>query len=127
MVSMARNWNALESCMAALLERLHCICGCGADPLSHPLRGGKGLGAWGLLLLKGFGEALQSQVVVPHLGESLVLLAQADEVNEVVADDCVAPLLHAHIAVSVIESVQVGTVRESKLETHLRVAHEVAI
>jgi hypothetical protein len=39
-----------EACMAVLL------CGCaavgyGADALSCPLRGGKGLGAWGLLLL----------------------------------------------------------------------------
>jgi len=64
--------------------------------------GGKGLGAWGLLLLKGFGEALQSQVVVPHFGESLVLLVQADEVNVVVADDIAAPLLHAYIVVPVI-------------------------
>ena len=36
-----------------------------------------------LLPLEGFGEALQSQVVVPHLGESLVLLVQADEVDVV--------------------------------------------
>ena len=76
--------------------------GCGADELSHPLQGGKGLGAWGLLLLEGFGEALQSQVVVPHLGESLMLLVQADEVNVVVADDIAAPLLHAYIVVPVI-------------------------
>src|SRR5665213_3147335 len=126
-VSMARNWNALLSCMAALLERLHCVGCCEADALSHPLRGGKALGAWVPLLLKGFGEALQSQVVVPHLGESLMLLVQADEVNVVVEDDIAAPLLHAYIVVPVIESVQVWSVRESKLETHLRVAHEVAI
>jgi len=31
--------------MAVLLERLHCIGGCGADALSHPLRGGRDLGA----------------------------------------------------------------------------------
>ncbi len=34
----------------------------------------KGLGAWGLLPLEGSGEALQTQVVVPLLGELLVLL-----------------------------------------------------
>jgi hypothetical protein len=39
--------------------------------MSAPLR--KGLGAWGLLPLEGFGEALQTQVVVPLLGELLVL------------------------------------------------------
>ena len=83
---------------------MHCICGFGADAPSHPLRGGLGLGAWGLLLLllQGFGEALQSQVVVPHLGESLILLVQADKVNVVVADDIAAPLLHAYIVVPVI-------------------------
>ena len=85
------------------------------------------MGSAAAVLLKGFGEALQSQVVVPHLGESLMLLVQADEVNVVVADDGAAPLLHAYIVVPVIEGVQVWPVRESKLETHLRVAHEVAI
>ncbi len=44
-----------------------------------------------------------------------------------VADNGAAPLLYADIVVSVIEGVQVWPVRESKLETHLRVAHEVAV
>jgi hypothetical protein len=55
-----------------------------------------------VLLLEGFGEALQTQVVVPHLGESLMLLVQADEMNVVVAHNGAAPLLHAYIVVSVI-------------------------
>jgi hypothetical protein len=42
----------------------------------HPLRGGKGLGAGRLLLLEGFGEALQAQVFVPLLGELLVLAVE---------------------------------------------------
>jgi hypothetical protein len=63
---------------------------------------GKGLGAGLLLPLEGFGQTLQTQVVVPHFGESLVLLVQADEVNVVVADDIAAPLLHAYIVVPVI-------------------------
>ena len=67
--------------------------------------GGEGLGAWGLLLLKGFGEALQSQVVVPHFGESLVLLVQADEVDIVAALNRAAPLLYAYIVVAVAEGV----------------------
>ena len=90
--------------MAALLERLHCTKV--VERTRFPIRSGagKGLGAWGLLLLlEDFGEALQSQVVVPHLGESLVLLVQADEINVVVADDGAAPLLDADIVVSVIE------------------------
>jgi len=89
--------------------------------------GGKGLRAWGLLLLKGFGKALQSQVVVPHLGESLMLLVQADEVNVVATVNGAAPLLHAYIVVPVIEGAQVWPVDESKFETHLRVAHGVAV
>src|ERR1700679_1967115 len=102
----------------APFERLHCVGCCEADALSHPLRGGKGLGAWGLLLLEGFGEALQSQVVVPPLGESLVLLVKADEVNVVIANDGAAPLLHANVVVAVIKRIQVWAVRESKLEAH---------
>jgi hypothetical protein len=53
-------------------------------------------------LLEGFGEALQSQVVVPHLGEPLMLLVQADEINVVLVHDGAAPLLHTDIVVSVI-------------------------
>ena len=58
-----------------------------------PLRCGKGLGVWGLLALEGFGEALQTQVVVPLPGELLVLLVQAGKVNVVAALDGAAPLL----------------------------------
>jgi hypothetical protein len=75
---MARYWNALLSCMVILLGRLHCTGGCRADALSHPLRDGKGLGAGGLLLLVGFGEALQSQVLVPLLGKPFVLVVKLD-------------------------------------------------
>ena len=61
--------------MAALLERLYVRCVVsGRASLSAP--GGEGLGAWGLLLLEGFCEALQSQVVVPLLGELLVLVVK---------------------------------------------------
>jgi hypothetical protein len=89
--------------MAALLERLHCTKV--VERTRFPIRSGagKGLGAGGLLvLLEGFGEALQSQIVVPHLGESLVLLVQADEVNVVAVVNRAAPLLHAYIVVAVI-------------------------
>ena len=54
-------------------------------------------------------------------------LVEADEVDIVVAHDGAAPLLHADIVVPVIESIQVWPVCETKLETHLRVAHEVAV
>jgi len=63
---------------------------------------GKRLGAWRLLLCKGFGEVLQAQVVVPLLGELLVLVVQAGEVHIVVAHDGAAPLLHAEIVIAVI-------------------------
>jgi hypothetical protein len=60
--------------MAALLERLHCVGGGEADALSYPLRGGRGLGARvPLLPLEGFDKALTAQVLVPLLGELLVL------------------------------------------------------
>ncbi len=59
---------SLSGCSAlVVMERTH-----------FPIRSGsgKGLGVWRLLPLKGFGEALQTQVVVPHFGESPVLLVQ---------------------------------------------------
>jgi hypothetical protein len=43
--------------------------------------------------LEGFGEALQTQVVVPLPGELLVLVVQAGKVNVVAALDGAAPLL----------------------------------
>ena len=67
-----------------------------------PLRCGNGLGAWGLLPLEGFGEALQTQVVVPLLGELLVLLVQAGKVNVVAALDGAAPLLDSEIVITKI-------------------------
>src|SRR5271170_6048124 len=93
MVSRARNWNALLFCMIALLGRVERFGGVERTrcPVSAPLR--KGLGAWGLLALEGFGEALQTQVVVPLPGELLVLLVQAGKVNVVAALDGAAPLL----------------------------------
>jgi hypothetical protein len=58
----------------APFERLHCVRCCEADALSHPLRGGKGLGAWvPLLPLEGFDKALTAQILVPLLGELFVL------------------------------------------------------
>jgi hypothetical protein len=66
------------------VERTRC-------PGPAPLR--KGLGAWGLLPLEGFGEALQTQIVVPLVGELLVLLVQAGKVNVMAALDGAAPLL----------------------------------
>jgi hypothetical protein len=65
------------------------------------------LGAWGLLLLESLGEALQSQIVVPHLGESFMLLVQAHEVNVLVADNSTAPLLDSEIVLAVVEGVKV--------------------
>ena len=56
-----------------------------------------------------------------------MLLVKAGEANVVVANDGAAPLLHANVIVAVVEGAQIWLVDESKLETHLRVAHEVAI
>jgi hypothetical protein len=64
-----------------------------------------GLGAWGLLLCEGFGEALQTQVVVPLFGKSFVLVVQAGELHVVVAHDGAAPLLRPEVVVAVVEGV----------------------
>jgi hypothetical protein len=56
-----------------------------------------------------------------------VLLVQADEVDILAANDGAAPLLHANVIVAVVKGAQIWLVDESKLETHLRVAHEVAV
>jgi hypothetical protein len=88
-------WNGLESCMVILLGRLHCIGGCGADVLSHPLRGGKGLCTGRLLPLEGIGESLLSQVFVPLLGELLVLFIErgVEDVLAVTNDGVTTALL----------------------------------
>jgi hypothetical protein len=75
-------------------------------PCARSLR--KGVGAWGLLPLEGFGEALQTQVVVPLPGELLVLLVQAGKVNVVAALDSAAPLLDSEIVITEVERLQVG-------------------
>src|SRR6266702_2061349 len=88
MVSRARNWNALLFCMIALLGRVEGLgVGCEHDALC-PLSCGKSLGPWGLPPFEGFGEALQTQVVVPLPGELLVLLVQAGKVNVVGYGNC---------------------------------------
>jgi hypothetical protein len=56
-----------------------------------------------------------------------VLLVQAGDVDIVGVRDGATPLLYAYMVVSVIKSVQVRPCRETKLETHLGVAREVAV
>jgi len=48
-------------------------------------------------------------------------------VNVVAALDGAAPLLYAHVVVAKIERVKLRPFLRGKLETHLRVAHEVAV
>ena len=92
----------------------------------HPLVR-EGLAAYMLLRVKGFGVALQRQLVVPRPGETPVLLMQLDQVHEVVADDVAAPLLDAYVIIAVVVGVEVWAVWELKLEAHLRVPHGVAV
>jgi hypothetical protein len=61
--------------------------------------GGSGLATNGGLR-EGFYKALQSQVVVPYLGETLVLLVKRNQMHVVVADDIAAPLLDAHVVIA---------------------------
>jgi hypothetical protein len=67
-------WNSLLFCMIALLGRVERSWGCGANTMPCVRSAAdKGLGAWGLLPLEGSSEALQAQVVIPLLGELLVV------------------------------------------------------
>jgi hypothetical protein len=60
------------------------------------------LGVLGQLLLVGFGEALTAKVVIPLLGESLMLSVEVGKLNILAAYDIPAPLLHAYVVVSVV-------------------------
>jgi len=93
--------------------------------LGVPLQG-SGL-ATNALVRKSLDKALQAQVVVPCLGESLVLLVKLHKMHVVAAHDVTAPLLDAQIIVAKIERGQVRDSGHTKLEAHLRVAHEVAV
>jgi hypothetical protein len=64
--------------------------------------GRNGLGAWGLLSLEGFGEALLSQVLVPQLGEAFVFRVKLQVIAVVRIADESAPLLNPCVVVAVI-------------------------
>ncbi len=68
-----------------------------------PLRCGKGLCAWGLPLLEGFHEALQTQVVVPRLCEAFMLRVESNQVDVIALDDVPAPLFDTEVIVAVVE------------------------
>ena len=65
------------------------------------------LGAGLALSLESVGEALRTQVVVPQLGEALMLLVKRHKMHIARADDVAAPLLNSGVVVPVIEGVQV--------------------
>jgi hypothetical protein len=67
--------------------------------------GRNGLGAWGLLSLEGFGEALLSQVLVPQLGEAFVFRVKLQVIAVVRIADESAPLLNPCVVVAVIEGI----------------------
>ena len=91
----------------------------------RPLRGRKfGLSAYKLVGVVGLFEALTAQVVVPHFGESLVLGVEVGKLHILAAYKVPAPLLYAYEIVSVVVGIEFAV---SKLETHLGIAHEVAI
>lgn len=75
------------------------------------------------LIREGFGESLQTQVVVLQLGELLVLLVELRVVAVIAFPTEAAPLLNGCVIVPPIERVQVFTSREAKLKAHLRIAH----
>ena len=61
-----------------------------------------GLSANRLGGVEGLGEALTTQVVVPHFGESLVLRMEVGKLHVLAAHDVPAPLLHAYVVVAVV-------------------------
>jgi hypothetical protein len=63
---------------------------------------GNGLGAWGLLSLEGFGEALLSQIFVPQLSEAFVFGVKLRVIAVVGFPDEAAPLLNPCVVVAVI-------------------------
>jgi hypothetical protein len=54
------------------------------------------------LFLEGLGKALQSKVVIPQLGEALLLLVKRDKMHIVRADNVATPLLNSGVVVPVI-------------------------
>ncbi len=66
---------------------------------------GNGLGACGLLLCEGFGEALLSQVPVPQLGEVFVFVVKLRLIAVVALSDEAAPLLNTCVLVAVKEGI----------------------
>src|SRR5260370_41977780 len=92
-----------------------------------PLRCGKGLGAWGLLPLEGFKEALQAQAGVPRPGKADVLLVQGDKMDLVAAHNVAAPLLDGDVVVAPVPRLTRRASGHAKLEAHLRIAHEGAV
>lgn|GEM_PF-4133610 len=70
------------------------------DTLTLPLQG-SGL-ATNALVRKSLCESLQTQVVIPRLGEAFVLLVKLDEMHVVVAHDVAAPLLDGNVIVMLI-------------------------
>src|SRR6187402_1552806 len=79
------------------------------------------------LVRKSLFKALQSQVAVPRLGEALVLLLQLEQSDVVVVHDGAGYLLQGEVIIAPVVRNQVCASRESKLETHLRVTHGVAV
>ena len=79
------------------------------------------------LTLEGFGEALKTQVVVPQRGELFVLAVKFAVVGVIGARDKAAPLLFADVIVAPVKRIEVRPTCQTKLETHLRVAHGIAV
>jgi hypothetical protein len=58
------------------------------------------VGAYVLVRVEDFSEALQAQLVVPRLSKTDMLRMQVNEANVVIADDVAAPLLDGNVMVA---------------------------
>src|SRR5580692_11632032 len=90
--------------------------------------GGSGLATNGGVR-EGFYKVLQSEGVVPCLCEPLMLLMQFQQAHVMVTNEVAAPLLNAKVIVAPVERVEtcLASERQTQLEAHLRVTHEVAV
>jgi hypothetical protein len=77
--------------------------------------------------LECLGEALLSQVLVPEFDEAFVFGVKLQVIAVMGIADETTLLLDGYIVVPPIERVQVRPSRETKLETHLRVTHGIAV
>src|SRR5579884_1470038 len=91
-----------------------------------PLRRESGL-ATNALVRESLHESLRVQVLVPEGGKAFVFAVKLGVKGIHAVTNEAAPLLDTCVIVAVVEGRQMRASRQAKLETHLRVAHGIAV